>query len=62
MSKTDKELAVDVAKAFIEANSVKLAVASNNVKHQTKGASLEEINNVIKSVHEVIQGLPEDKQ
>lgn len=61
MSKTDKELAVDVAKAVIEANSVKMAIASNNVKHQTNPVNLDSINAIIKSVHQTLQNLPEDK-
>lgn len=61
MSKTDKELAVDVVKAVIEANSVKMAIASNNVLHQTNPLSLKEINSVIESVHSTLRNLPAEK-
>lgn len=61
MSKTDKELAVDIAKAVIEANSVKLAISSNNVKHTTARVTLEDINTIIKSVHGTLQGLNPDE-
>lgn len=61
MSKTDKELAVDVAKAVIEAHSVQLRVASNNVPHQTQSIGLESINNIIKGVYTTLQSLPEEK-
>lgn len=61
MTKTNKELAVEVAKAVIDANTVKLAIASNNVKHQTSSLSLDSINAVIKSVYNTLQDLPEEK-
>lgn len=61
MTKTNKELAVEVAKAVIDANTVKLAVTSNNVKHQTKPLGLDSINAVIKSVYNTLQDLPEEK-
>lgn len=61
MSKTDKELAVVVATAVIEANSVKLAVAPNSVKHQTQRLSLDEINAIIQSVHTTLRNLPENE-
>ncbi|MFR4285579.1 MAG: hypothetical protein ACLUQ0_05515 [Enterococcus italicus] len=61
MSKTDKELAVEIAKSFIEAHSVKLAVASNNVKHQTVGITLDSVNKIIESVHSTLQKLPDEK-
>ncbi|MGX7394032.1 hypothetical protein [Carnobacterium mobile] len=61
MSKTDKELAIDVAKALIEANSVKFGVGPNNVAKQTYGLNLESIQNVIKGVYTTLQNLPEEK-
>lgn len=61
MTKSDKELAIDVVKAVIEANSVKLAIASNNVKHQTTPLGIKEINNVIESVYDTLQNLPAEK-
>lgn len=61
MSKTDKELAVDVAKAVIKANSVELEIAPNNVKHQTYPIGLDQINSVIKGVYKTLQDLPDEK-
>ncbi len=61
MTKSDKELAIDVVKAVIEANSVKLAIAPNNVKHQTMPLGIKEINNVIESVYGTLQNLPAEK-
>ena len=61
MTKTDKELAVDVAKTFIEARSLKIAIASNNVPHYTKATTLQEINSVIESVYQTLINLPDKK-
>lgn len=61
MSKTDKELAVEVAKAFIAANPQEIVVAPNNVARSTKPITLSGVNNIIESVHATLQGLPEDK-
>ncbi|WP_282798562.1 hypothetical protein [Lactococcus lactis] len=61
MTKTDKELAVEVAKAFIEANPQKIVVAPNNVARSTKPLNLGEVNGIIKSVHSTLQNLSEEK-
>ena len=61
MSKTDKELAVEVAKAFIAANPQEIVVASNNVAHSTNPITLSGVNKIIESVHTTLQGLSEDK-
>lgn len=61
MSKTDKELAVDVVKALIEANSVQFGIASNNIPTQTRSLDLKSIQNVIQGVYTTLQSLPEEK-
>ena len=58
MAKTDKELAVDVAKAVIEANSVKFGIASNNTPRQTSPVSLDSIQSIISGVYITLQDLP----
>lgn len=60
MSKTDKELTIDVVKAVIEANSVKLAVGPNSAHHQTPRVTLNEINTIIESVYKTLHNLPEE--
>lgn len=61
MSKTDKELAVDVVKTLIEANSVQFGIASNNVPSQTRSLDLKSIQSVIEGVYTTLQNLPEEK-
>lgn len=61
MSKTDKELAIDVVKTLIEANSVQLGIASNNVPSQTRSLDLKTIQIVIEGVYTTLQNLPEEK-
>lgn len=61
MSKTDKELAIDVVKTLIEANSVQLGIASNNVPSQTRSLDLKTIQIVIERVYTTLQNLPEEK-
>lgn len=59
MTKTDKELAVDIAKAVIEANTVQLQVASNGGARQTHPISNSDIQSVIKATYTTLQGLSE---
>lgn len=60
MSKTNKELAVDVALKLIEVNPVQ-SYAPNNLK-LTKSLSLESICNIIKSVHATLENLDKDSK
>lgn len=60
MSKTNKELAVDVALKVIEAHSVK-SYGPNNL-NLTKSLSLESICNIIKSVHATLENLDKDSK
>ncbi|MGM0168287.1 hypothetical protein IGI39_004042 [Enterococcus sp. AZ135] len=53
MSKTDKELAIDVAIAYIEATSVK--VKQNN--GTTIVIPFDHLNNIIKTVHKTLSDL-----
>ena len=57
MSKTNKELAVDVAIAYIEAHQKQIAVASNNVIRETSMLDLQSVNNIINSVYQTLQEL-----
>ena len=50
MSKSNKELAVDVAIEYIRAHQKQIIVSSNNV-------DLESVNNIIKSVYETLDEL-----
>lgn len=61
MTKTDKELTVDIVKAVLESNTAQLAIDSRDVPHQTKRVTLQEINTIIQSVHSTLQDLPEKK-
>lgn len=61
MSKSDKELAVDVAIAVIEAHQANIIPLANGGSKNLPGVSLESINNIINSVHQTLQNLPEDK-
>lgn len=60
MSKTNKELAVDVALKLIEVNPVQ-SYGPNNLK-LTKSLSLESICNIIKSVHATLENLDKDSK
>ncbi|HAP4420308.1 TPA: hypothetical protein ACW3RV_001283 [Enterococcus faecalis] len=53
MSKTDKELAIDVAKAYIEATSIKVKPNSGT----TSILPLDNVNQIIKSVHKTLSEL-----
>ena len=61
MPKTDKELAVDIAIAYIEAHTKQITAASNNVIKETSMIDLKSVNNIIKSIHTTLQELTEDK-
>lgn len=55
MSKTNKELAVDVAIEYIRAHQKQIAVTSNNIFKETTMINLESVNNVIKSVYQTLE-------
>lgn len=58
MSKTNKELAVDVALKVIEAHQV-VPCGPNNLS-TTKCINLEQINNIIESVYTTLEKLDKD--
>lgn len=60
MSKTNKELAVDVALKLIEVHPVQ-SYGPNNL-NLTKSLSLESICNIIKSVHATLENLDKDSK
>ena len=57
MSKSNKELAVDVAIEYIRAHQKLIIVSSNNVFKETSMIDLESVNNIIKSVYETLDEL-----
>ena len=57
MSKSNKELAVDVAIEYIRAHQKQIIVSSNNVFKETSMIDLESVNNIIKSVCETLDEL-----
>ena len=57
MSKSNKELAVDVAIEYIRAHQKQIIVSSNNVFKETSMIDLESVNNIIKSVYEPLDEL-----
>lgn len=57
MSKSNKELAVDVAIEYIRAHQKQITVSSNNVFKETSMIDLKSVNNVIKSVHKTLDEL-----
>lgn len=57
MSKSNKELAVDVAIEYIRAHQKQIIVSSNNVFKETSMIGLESVNNIIKSVHKTLDEL-----
>ena len=57
MSKSNKELAVDVAIEYIRAHQKQIIVSSNNVFKKTSMIDLESVNNIIKSVYETLDEL-----
>ncbi|WP_161900108.1 hypothetical protein [Candidatus Enterococcus leclercqii] len=61
MSKTDKELAIDVAIAVINAHPATKVALSSGGSTEVYGLDLKSINNIIQSVHKTLQSLPEEK-
>ena len=57
MSKSNKELAVDVSIEYIRAHQKQIIVSSNNVFKETSMIDLESVNNIIKSVYETLDEL-----
>lgn len=57
MSRTNKELAVDVAIEYIRAHQKQIIVAPNNVFKETSMIDLKSVNNVIKSVYDTLENL-----
>ena len=57
MSKSNKELAVDVAIEYIRAHQKQITVSSNNVFKETSMINLKSVNNVIKSVYKTLDEL-----
>ena len=57
MSKSNKELAVDVAIEYIRAHQKQIIVSSNNVFKETRMIDLASVNNVIKSVYKTLNEL-----
>ena len=57
MSKSNKELAVDVAIEYIRAHQKQIIVSSNNVFKEISMIDLESVNNIIKSVYETLDEL-----
>lgn len=57
MSKSNKEMAVDVAIAYIHAHQKQIAITSNNVCKETPMIRLESVNNVITSVYKTLEDL-----
>lgn len=61
MSKTNKELAIDVAIAYIEAHTKQIIAASNNVIKETTMINLDSVNNIIKSVYTTLDSLSPER-
>ena len=57
MSKSNKELAVDVAIAYIHAHQKQMVVSSNNVIKETQMLHLTAVNDIIKSVYKTLEDL-----
>lgn len=62
MSKTNKELAVDVAIEYIRAHQKQITVSSNNIFKETTMIDLKSVNNIIKSVHKTLDELDEPSE
>lgn len=63
MSKTNKELAIDVAVAYIEAHTKQIIASPNNIVKETTMISLEAVNNIINSVYTTLDSLsPEQSE
>jgi len=61
MPKTDKELAVEITIATINSRQAKIVPMGNGGSKTMPGLKLDDINNLIKSVHKTLQSLPDDK-
>lgn len=57
MSKTNKELAVDVAIEYIRAHQKQIAVSSNNNFKETSMIDLASVNNIIKTVYKTLDDI-----
>lgn len=57
MSKSNKELAVDVAIEYIRAHQKQIVASPNNIIKETSMIGLESVNNVIKSVYNTLEDL-----
>ena len=55
MSKTNKELAVDVAIEYIRALQKQIVASPNNIIKETTMINLESVNNIIKSVYKTLE-------
>lgn len=55
MSKTNKELAVDVAIEYIRAHQKQIVATSNNIIKETAMINLESVDNIIKSVYKTLE-------
>ena len=55
MSKTNKELAVDVAIEYIRAHQKQNVASPNNIIKETTMINLESVNNIIKSVYKTLE-------
>lgn len=62
MSKTNKELAIDVAVAYIEAHTKQIIASPNNIVKETTMISLESVNNIINSVYTTLDSLSHESQ
>lgn len=61
MSRTNKELAIDVAIAVIAAHTKQIVVTSNNLVRETSFIDLKSITNIIKGVYNTLEDLESDK-
>lgn len=57
MSKSNKELAVDVAIEYIRSHQKQITVAPNNTFRETAMIDLKSVNNVINSVYNTLENL-----
>lgn len=57
MSKSNKELAVDVAIEYIRAHQKQIAVSSSNQFKETSMIDLKSVDNVIRSVYTTLDSL-----
>ena len=62
MAKYNKELAVDVAIAYIHAHQKQIAIRSNNVKHESSMIDLKSVTNVIQAVYQTLENLRQSQE